>query len=769
MKKNIPIFKRKDSENKIMLMFKIFFLCSVFFGLLYSPNDLSNPPAAPSNTPSIQQNENPSSGYAQTNSIDENNPSVPPSPTSDVSSNPEQTVDQSSSDDTIFKDPSTIPSPEEMLSHMLKQNDEGKDTGDSGNSDSELGLNSGSSGGSGKYPTYQQWYDDSYVPKGVIKDGGIYSTSLQTGAATYLYPINVPPGTNGLAPIITLSYSSQSANSPPELLGAGWSITENYIMRDINYTPIDKIYRSDDRLILNLNGDSQMLFYSGKDGHYHTKIENYMLIYGSDDNWTAIAKDGTKYRFGINSNSILNSNLYSYVVRWYLSEIEDTHGNKIFYEYKKNPFPNDFGYLYPYKITYNNDKQREIEFIYESTDRPDMRVSYAQGNKQRISRRLSEISIKAQGNLIRKYKFGYETDSVPSASLLSGITLIGKDGSTFPKTTFSYYKAKPSWIEAPSLKSPFTFSYCGNDKGANFGDFNGDGKSDLLYAAYLYDKNWEAWTYTSNGSEWKGYAPSPTPTTKMNYYADPDGYICRGYYWTPTAFIVDVNGDGKSDILSCGNAIHGGASVWLSNGSGWVNSTIIQIPDYFCDQKYRAVDLNGDGKIDFVKSKKDRTETIRKTYIANRTGWYTGYNLTVDLTEYVDIYHSDNDLGVRLFDVNGDGMDDIVVALNDKGTAVQKIYYNTGSGWEEQSIQMPINFSSRSQWNDYEDTGVRMADINGDGLADLIYSKLDASECKTDKAVFLNTGSGWIRDDLYAPHNLFPCWECLTQAQGLLM
>src|SRR3989344_1388091 len=88
------------------------------------------------------------------------------------------------------------------------------------------------------------------VPK--LEIFGEYQTELFQGAGTYNYDIEAPQGINGLQPFVSLLYSSQSAIQRLGMLGSGWSLTENNIMRNVNHTVNNT---NDDYFILTLNNN----------------------------------------------------------------------------------------------------------------------------------------------------------------------------------------------------------------------------------------------------------------------------------------------------------------------------------------------------------------------------------------------------------------------------------------------------------------------------------------------------------------------------------
>jgi RHS repeat-associated protein len=83
-----------------------------------------------------------------------------------------------------------------------------------------------------------------------------------------------------------------------------------------------------------------------------------------------------------------------------------------------------------------------------------------------------------------------------------------------------------------------------------------------------------------------------------------------------------------------------------------------------------------------------------------------------------------------------------------------------GSGYED-AIDVPASFTVRSNGISRDD-GVRVADLNGDGLPDLIQGIKDRDGSKRRDA-WINTGHGWERASRYAP----PEVAVFTGANGL--
>jgi len=549
------------------------------------------------------------------------------------------------------------------------------------------------------------------VPK--LQTFGEYKTELYPGAGTYTYNIEVPLGVGGLQPFISVDYNSQSAIQRAGILGAGWSLTENSIIRNVNFTIDDT---SDDYFILSINNARYKVLYNGSAFNTEINLHQFRIENLSNSGemyWIVTTTDGTQYRFGYNNDSRLESNTgRNYDLKWSLDQIEDVHENKISYFYLEDPFAEDEGAVYLSNITYNNDGLRLVSFGYESSVRPDRRLVYEQGNKLEESRRLQNISVYFNNSLVRKYEFGYlNLNSEKSLTSLANITYFGSDGSSVLNTIdLAYYQTEQGFDNSTGKwEVPETFAFSSTtatklDFGVRLIDVNNDGFPDLVKA-----KSGESHATRLNNKV-GGWDTSSLFMIPSGIEIADSNSVDQGVRF------ADVNRDGLIDIL---RAKSGSSKlVYLNNGTGWYDtSTNWSIPLDFIDSDSKdlgveLVDLNGDGRIDILRAQEPSTKAV---YLNNGTGWESSTDWNTP-----DYFTTSNnkDTGLRLLDLNNDGLPDLL-----KGGEPGSAWINNGTGWESYSQYAPdLEFVDND--NSRPDLGVRFIEINGDGLVDILQNFL---------------------------------------------
>ncbi len=536
------------------------------------------------------------------------------------------------------------------------------------------------------------------------------------GPLTYDYPITVPPGRNGLQPDLKLSYNSQLSGEE-SAFGYGWSISIPYIER-INRKGTDKLYTES---YFNSSLSGELVLISGTS--YGSKVDNgeFLKYDFSNNSWLVTDKNGIKYKFGYNAVSRQdNSSDSTKVFKWMLEEIRDTNDNYVRYEYFK-----DAGQIYPSRVVYTGsgttDGVLEVAFLREAN--PGAVKNYRTGFAVTSSYRVNEIDTKVNGGWVKKYILGYQTANTSTHSLLNSITESGQDElgnvKTLPATTFSYQTTNRNWTQDTSWDIPLPFIY-GTDtaQATRVIDVNGDGLSDVIKSVYLYS----------------------TPL--------PDGT------W--------------QDVTD--------SEVYLNNGHGWILDNSWQIPLAFFDgngsssltQSSQIMDINGDGLPDLIRSRygnkvrlSDGTypslDDDKKVYLNNGHGW------TLDNSWQIPLYFYDSRYGslsqaVKIADINGDGLPDLLRSngwvTNGQVFHDSQVYLNNGHGWtQDTSWDIPLPFFGGG----YPSEAIRVIDINGDGLVDIIRSRYQYStqlpdgtwQDINDSTVYLNNGHGWTLDNFW--------------------
>jgi RHS repeat-associated protein len=101
------------------------------------------------------------------------------------------------------------------------------------------------------------------------------------------------------------------------------------------------------------------------------------------------------------------------------------------------------------------------------------------------------------------------------------------------------------------------------------------------------------------------------------------------------------------------------------------------------------------------------------------------------------------DLFVQVIDITGAGLPAIVANFTDPitGAVTNKVWLNTEGGWDA-SNAIAVPYALDALYREPK-TLVQFADVNGDGLPDIVMTKGGCSDCSR---TWVNTGRGWIEN-----------------------
>ncbi len=534
------------------------------------------------------------------------------------------------------------------------------------------------------------------------------------GGLSYEFPLQVPKGRGGMTPDLRLQYNSQQGEDVG-FLGYGWSINIPYI-EHINRKGVDQLYTGDDFFYSSLDGEIASTSVATM---YGAKVENgdfRKYEYRSGNTWVITDKNGLTYKFGTSTASqVYSSATSTQIFRWMLEEIRDPNNNYVKFEYYK-----DSSQAYPSRIVYtgsgSTDGIFEVAFIREA--RSDIATSTRSGFTVVDKYRINEIQVISNGAWVHKYALGYTTGDNNSRSLLRTITESGLDEASttiaLPANYFTYQASSTGWTASSTWDRPVNWN------AARLADINGDGLVDIVQK-YLTGTPGDK-VYINNGTGWTDTAGWTIPVA---------------FDTTNAVQLADINGDGYADIIKA-NQSDGQKYVYLNNATttGWTlqATSTWAFPEFLStgtstDLGTRIADMNGDGLPDVLRSK-DGSPPIDRVHLNTGSGWATS---TWTVPTAIAFGGSDISTGSLLIDVNGDQMADIVEHWGSPYT-----YINTGYGWKlDAQWAAPEELT-----NNGNDKGTRFVDVNADGLPDVVRADAQASK----NVIYINSGHGWTLD-----------------------
>jgi YD repeat-containing protein len=532
-----------------------------------------------------------------------------------------------------------------------------------------------------------------------------------TGAAIYSIPIKVPPGRNKIQPDLKLLYNSFQKNG---WLGLGWSLDMGSIKRStrfgLNYTTKDFQYE--------INGSINHLsaMADGDDEYFSREIEGEFTKFfynSSTDGWEAHQKNGIIKYFGSNEASRIETTHGTF--QWCLDRIEDPNGN-----FMTVAYTTDQGQIYLSEINYtkNGSLQHDKRVVFYLENRPDTVLPHQAHSQIKTAKRLKTIAVQANNLLVQAYEIKYDQDGAPftAHSQIVEVKEYGSDasvdtngnitgGTSLPSTVFEW-KNNPVFSFVRTSNA-ITKSEIDDGRGLYYGDWNGDGKTDVM------------WWKRSNGSnywylnEGNGSFSSPIINPIEKDHLDNHGSLYFG----------DWDGDGKTDVMWWHR--DPGNNRWFINDGNCNFTEFINPIDRKKINNYGNLyfgDWNGDGTTDVMWF---RPENGNNRWFINNGN--CGFVLVENPIPPGTVDGSDR--VVYFGDWNGDGITDFL--WRNKETGANKWYTNDGT-CQFVLTQDPV---PRDLINNFG--SLHFGDWNGDGISDFMRFKADSGSNRW----FINDGN----------------------------
>ncbi|WP_105970589.1 SpvB/TcaC N-terminal domain-containing protein [Streptomyces geranii] len=280
------------------------------------------------------------------------------------------------------------------------------------------------------------------------------------GDARLAYPLELPGGRAGLAPSLSIGYSSAGTGS---WLGSGWELAAPSVSVDTRWgVPRYDAARETETYVL---GGEQLTPVAHRsepqprsegDKVFHTRVEGgFARIVRTGDSpktygWEVTDKSGVRYVYG-GEGAVLTDD-EGRIFSWALREVRDPHANTVRYDYatvedagvaggtvagrelyvKKIAYTGHGDTDGPYTVTFVRDRELAEE------RRPDVSIDARGGFKRVTADLLRRVEVRFRDELVRGYELTYQEGAFHK-TLLKSIGQLDAEGRVFTEHEFSYY------------------------------------------------------------------------------------------------------------------------------------------------------------------------------------------------------------------------------------------------------------------------------------------------------------------------------------------
>ena len=304
-------------------------------------------------------------------------------------------------------------------------------------------------------------------------------------------------------------------------------------------------------------------------------------------------------------------------------------------------------------------------------------------------------------------------------------------------------------------------------EGATFGDFNRDGQMDIVSGPYWYEgpdfkKRHELWpanasfkrkksdgteetvpgfegalgsknaysecffsfTYDFNADGWPDVLVIGFPGKAAAWFENPAGadrpwarHEVFDEVGNESPGFADVTGDGKPEVICCArNSLGYAEAEWKNPAAPWTFHPITPNTPKGAYQKFMhglgIGDINGDGRTDIIE----------------KSGWWEQPAVLAGDPVWVKHPYHFADAGAQMlvYDVNGDGLNDVITCLNAHGYGLawyEQVRTNGAISFLPHIILNPDAVPDHYGFSFTQLHALALADVDGDGLMDIVTGK----------------------------------------------